>query len=144
MEVAFGNDDEVAAQEVLENGRLEIPAEVTDYTFTVTPAESGVHFFGLHAVSPAFYQYLGITYLEIIDLDATGGVGNIESANESLAVTTGDGSVSVTNPTGNTTTIYAINGTAVYSSDAVAVTAQLPAGIYRVKCGAEVRKVMVK
>lgn len=144
MEVTFGNDDEVAAQKVLENGRLEIPAEVTDYTFTVTPAESGVHFFGLHAVSPAFYQYLGITYLEIIDLDATGGVGNIESANESLAVTTGNGSVSVTNPTGNTTTIYAINGTAVYSSDAVAFTAQLPAGIYIVKCGAEVRKVMVK
>lgn len=144
MEVTFGNDDEVAAQKVLENGRLEIPAEVTDYTFTVTPAESGVHFFGLHAVSPAYYQYLGITYLEIIDLDATGGVGNIESANESLAVTAGNGSVSVTNPTGNTTTIYAINGTAVYSSDAVAFTAQLPAGIYIVKCGAEVRKVMVK
>lgn len=144
LEVTFGNDDKVEAQEMLENGRLEIPAEVTDYTFTVTPAESGVHFFGLHAVSPAFYQYLGITYLEIIDLDATGGVGNIESANESLAVTTGNGSVSVTNPTGNTTTIYAINGTAVYSSDAVAFTAQLPAGIYIVKCGAEVRKVMVK
>lgn len=144
MEVTFGNDDEVAAQKVLENGRLEIPAEVTDYTFTVTPAESGVHFFGLHAVSPAFYQYLGITYLEIIDLDATGGVGNIELANESLVITTGNGSVSVTNPTGNTTTIYAINGTAVYSSDAVAFTAQLPAGIYIVKCGAEVRKVMVK
>lgn len=144
MEVTFGNDDEVAAQKVLENGQLEIPAEVTDYDFTVTPAESGVHFFGLHAVSPANYQFLGITYLEIIDLDATGGVGNIESANESLAVTTGNGSVSVTNPTGNTTTIYAINGTAVYSSDAVAFTAQLPAGIYIVKCGAEVRKVMVK
>ena len=149
LEVTFGNDDTPEAQELLENGRFEVPASAdatspTDYEFTVTVEESGVYYFGLHAVSPMNHQYLGVTYVEVIDLDATGGVSNIESANESLAVTTGNGSVSVTNPTGNTTTIYVINGTAVYSSDAAAFTAQLPAGIYIVKCGAEVRKVMVK
>lgn len=149
LEVTFGNDDTPEAQKLLENGRFDVPASAdatspTGYEFIVTVEESGVYYFGLHAVSPKNHEYLGVTYVEVIDLDATGGVGNIESANESLAVTTGNGSVSVTNPTGNTTTIYAINGTAVYSSDAAAFTAQLPAGIYIVKCGAEVRKVMVK
>lgn len=146
LEVTFGNDDTPEAQELLENGRIEVPVsdDGTDYEFTVTVEESGVCFFGLHAISPKNYQFLGVTYIEVIDLDAQAGVGNIELANESLVITAGNGSLSVTNPTGNTTTIYAINGTTVYSSDAVAFTTQLPAGIYIVKCGTEVRKVMVK
>ena len=64
--------------------------------------------------------------------------------NKTVVLTADNGSSSVNIPTGNTTTIYAINGTTVYSSDAVAFTTQLPAGIYIVKCGTEVRKVMVK
>ena len=145
LELTFGNDDEVEAQELLLNIE-EVAADVaTEYSVEVTPEEDGVHFFGLHCTSPAYSEYLFLTALEIVDLDdPTVGIDEVGSPVANIEVVTGDGTITITNPEGNSIAIYTTGGTMVASSSATEFTTDAAQGVYIVKCGNSVQKVIVK
>lgn len=141
LAITFGNDDEVAAQSVVLD-IPKVPLEHTDYSVVVTPDESGVHFFGFHALSPALSGYLYLRYLEIVDVTGS-GIEDV-SAGDGVDIVAGDGVVSVTNPDGYDITIYNIGGMVVASSSQTRFETMLESGVYVVKCGSNVQKVIVK
>ncbi len=140
MEIGFGDND-VDGQDVL----LvidEVPGEPTDYSVEITPEESGVYYFGFHATSPKFCELLWLYSVEIIDV-AESGVTEV-AANDGMEVSVAGKTVTVHNPEGLDIVVYTINGMLVAASANMEFTTELPAGVYVVKCGDTVEKVMVK
>ena len=101
-----------------------------------------MHFFGFHALSPALSGYLYLRYLEIVDVTGS-GIEDV-SAGDGVDIVAGDGVVSVTNPDGYDITIYNIGGMVVASSSQTRFETMLESGVYVVKCGSNVQKVIVK
>ena len=143
MELTFGNDDEFAAQEVIKTIE-EIPTDLTSYTIEVTPAEDGVYFFGLHVISPKFHEYLGLTYLGIVDLTDPVSVEEVGIDSDAFIAHASDGAITVRNTTGMEATIYSVGGMVVGSSAQPEFTTTVALGAYIVKCGAQAVKVIVR
>lgn len=143
MEVTFGNDDEIEAQQVLET-IAEIPTLETTYSYEVTPTEDGVYFFGLHVISPRNHEYLGLTGLEIRDITGSTGIDDVAADDDAFAAFAGDDAITVRNTTGETATIYSIGGMVMGSSAQPEFTTAVAPGAYIVKCGAQAVKVIVK
>lgn len=143
MEVTFGNDDEIEAQQVLET-IAEIPTLETTYSYEVTPTEDGVYFFGLHVISPMHHEYLGLTGLEIRDITGSTGIDDVEADDGAFAAFAGDGAITVRNTTGEAATIYSIGGMVMGSSAQPEFTTAVAPGAYIVKCGAQAVKVIVR
>lgn len=143
MEVTFGNDDEIEAQQVLET-IAEIPTLETTYSYEVTPTEDGVYFFGLHVISPMYHQYLGLTGLEIRDITGSTGIDDVAADDDAFAAFAGDDAITVRNTTGETATIYSIGGMVMGSSAQPEFTTAVAPGAYIVKCGTQAVKVIVK
>ena len=142
MEVTFGNDDEIEAQQVLET-IAEIPTLETTYSYEVTPTEDGVYFFGLHVISPRNHEYLGLTGLEIRDITGS-GIDDVAADDDAFAAFAGDDAITVRNTTGETATIYSIGGMVMGSSAQPEFTTAVAPGAYIVKCGTQAVKVIVR
>lgn len=113
---------------------------VTEYSLPFTVDEDGVYYYAMHVTSPKYHEFL---YVFDIKLDLQSGIEGVES-DGNLVVTTGDHSVRVENPYGQTVTIYNSNGMLVDSFTDTAYERELYPGIYIVRSNNSVQKIIVR
>lgn len=141
LAVCFGGDDEPQSQELLED-YIGIPAKPTVYKVSVVPSETGVHFFGLHVHSPKFGYPFRLSSLSITDVTSS-GVGKVETGH-GVAVSVAVGNICIDNPGGSAVSVYTEGGGKVAETSAVSASVPVAPGLYVVKSGADVKKVVVR
>lgn len=113
---------------------------VTEYSLPFTVDEDGVYYYAFHVTSPKYHEFL---YLFDIKIDLQSGIERVESEGN-LVVTTGDHSVRVENPCGQTVAIYNSNGMLVDSFADTAYERELYPGVYIVRSNDTVQKIIVR
>lgn len=113
---------------------------VTEYSLPFTVDEDGVYYYAFHVTSPKYHEYL---YLFDIKIDLQSGIERVEGEGN-LVVTTGNHSVRVENPCGQTVAIYNSNGMLVDSFADTAYERELYPGVYIVRSNDTVQKIIVR
>lgn len=141
LAICFGAEAEPQAQQLVDDF-LAIPAAFTDCKVRVTPQADGVHFFGLHIHSPRYGYVFRLKRLSITDLTAS-GIGSVDAPG-AAKVAAGYGMIRIDNPEGRTVTVYTAAGGRVAVTAETSAGIPLSPGLYVVKCGGDVVKVVVR
>lgn len=114
---------------------------VTEYATPFTVEEDGVYYYAFHVISEKFHEYLRVFDIR---LELQSGIETVKSEGGNLVVKTGKNSVSVENPDGHAVAIYSTNGVLVDSFTDTVYECSLYPGIYIVKSGESVQKIIVR
>lgn len=147
MQVTFGSDKTPEAQS---NVLLDLPVvpalsdlDAPDgYSVEVTVPTDGVYYFGFHATSEKFREYLFVDNIKIVDANAS-GIGSIAAA-ASANVVAGKGTLSVQTPAAAAITVSSASGKVVACTFGKQLNATLPSGVYLVTTNGKTVKAVVK
>lgn len=151
LEVTFGNDKTIAAQS---NVLLDIPEvptlgenyEITTFQIPVDVNPSGVYYYGFHAYSQPYMEYL-VMYDIRLNVTKGSGVSEATATTSDFIAYDKDGRIVVINPAGYAVNIYTISGVLVSTSSEKQQTLDVTPGVYVVKAQGSASpavKVMVK
>lgn len=147
MQVTFGNDRTPEAQTDLLLDIPSVPAldDVTapdGYSLDVTVPEDGVYYFGFHATSEKFREYLFVDNIKIVDANAN-GISQI-STSAALDVKAGNGTITVQTPSAAAITVSSASGKVIAKAFGKQFHATVPSGIYLVTANGKTVKTVVK
>ena len=115
--------------------------EATEYNVEFTAPEDGIFYFGIHVFSPA---YSGLLYIYDIIIDEKGNTGIDDVINgRNIDISTGNGCITISNPDNKDVVIYDSCGKMLYSGNETVISRQLETGVYIVKAGGMVNKIIV-
>ena len=151
LEVTFGNDKTIAAQS---NVLLDIPEvptlgenyEITTFQIPVGVNPSGVYYYGFHAYSQPYMEYL-VMYDIRLNVTKGSGVSEATATTSDFIAYDKDGRIVVINPAGYAVNIYTTSGVLVSTSSEKQQTLDVTPGVYVVKAQGSASpavKVMVK
>lgn len=148
MRVTFGADRTAVGQDRLLLDIPVVPAvdedhPVTQYEVPFTVDTDGVYYYGFHANTERYHEFLFIFDIKI-DRSTSSSVINVSGADcDPVTVKAGRCTIFISNPTGNEVCIYDVNGSLVARSAATNAEIDMQPGIYIVHTGKYVRKVAV-
>ena len=147
LQVTFGSDRTPEAQDKVLLDIPEVPAlsdlDAPDgYSLDVTVPTDGVYYFGFHAVSEKFREYLFVDNIKIVDANAS-GISSIASA-ANANVVAGKGTLSVQTASAAAITVSSASGKVVASAFGKQLNASLPSGAYLVTTNGKTVKTVVK
>lgn len=112
---------------------------VQEYSTPITVDEDGIYYFGFHAKSAKFREFL---YVFDIKLELASGIEqNVKSA---IVVETENGTLKIQNPDGERISVFGSNGMLVDSFADCDYERSLHSGLYIIKTDKSVTKVIIK
>lgn len=147
MQVTFGNGRTPESQSQVLLDMPTVPAldDLTapdGYSLDVTVPEDGIYYFGFHATSEKFREYLFVDNIKIVDADAT-GISTV-SASAAAEVKAGKGTITVQTPSTTAITISSASGKIIAKAFGKQFHAAVPSGIYLVTANGKTVKTVVK
>ena len=147
MQVTFGADRTAAGQSRLLLDLPVIPAvdedhPVTQYEVPFKVDTDGVYYYGFHANTERYHEFLFIFDIRI-DRKPDSSVGAIRTDVDPVAIRGGHGTISLINPAGLEVSVYDVNGRLAGHSDAQTAEFPVSPGVYMVRTGQQVHKIVV-
>ncbi len=145
MEVYLGKERTPEGQNQRLMSLPEVPAvdeenPVQEYKVTFTVPEDGVYYYGFHASSPAYQQYLYLFHIRVNEVN-TGAIGEVNT--DKIMAVAGKGYVRISNPDCAEVKLYNLQGGLIDASNNELIECELPAGVYVVSASGKTEKVVV-
>lgn len=147
MQVTFGNDKTAEAQSQVLLDLSEIPTideayAPEQYTATFIAPSDGVYYFGFHAVSEKFREYIYLSNISVKEAESS-AISQIE-AGADFSMKNNDGTLSVVARGNDLITVRDMSGRIVSESYGNLNSAKLIGGVYLVTVGDKTVKTVVK
>ena len=147
LQVTFGNDKTAEAQNSVLLDLAEVPAEDEDdapqeYKVRFKVPADGVYYYGFHATSIAFREYLYVCDVKVTEVDPA-GIDNTTSDTQTT-VKQEQGMLCVKSATKTPVTVTDLSGRTVAKGYGKDVRLPLQGGIYIVNAGSKTVKTVVK
>lgn len=147
LQVTFGNDKTVDAQNTILKDLPEVPAEDEDdapqeYKVRFTVPTDGIYYYGFHATSIAFREYLYVCDVKVEEVDP---VGIAQTTNDaSMTIKQEQGMLTVKLSANTTVRVTDLSGRTVAQGYGKDVRLPLQQGIYLIHAGGQTVKTVVK
>lgn len=147
MEVTFGNDKTVDAQNELLLKLLQLPTvdeadAPSSYSAKFTVPEDGVYYFAFHAMSEKFREYIFLYNISVKEV-ATDGISRMPVGADT-AIAVDNGVLSVSSKTTTSIKVTDLGGRTVVEGNGKNMSAKLSNGIYLVNISGKTVKTVVK
>lgn len=147
LEVKFGKD---RTPEALSEMLLDIPEvptvnednPVQEFSTEFTTDEEGLYYYGFHAVSPAYHEYLYVFDIQV-KAKGTEGIETSGQDAQDVIVVAGKGHLHIGNPDNRSLEVYNTQGVLVHKTTDDNVDLSLDKGVYLVKSDDKVQKALV-
>lgn len=146
MEVKMGRGKTPESQTQLLLDIPEVPSvsedsPVTEYETVFTVEEDGVYYYGFHAKTPKFHEYLFLFDIRVAEKNPS-LISNYETV-EPIRIQTDKGYIHIDNQNQTDVLIYNSNGGIVLRSKDALIKASLPTGIYLIQIPGKAYKVAI-
>ncbi len=146
MEVKIGDGKTPESQTRLLLDIPEVPSvseehPVTEYEAEFTVEENGVYYYGFHAKSPKFREFLFLFDIRVAEKNPSSLLA--DKIIEPIVIQTGKGFIHIDNQCETDVSIYKSNGEVVMRSEESSINVSLPSGIYLIQTQGKVYKAIV-
>ena len=113
-----------------------------EYTTEITAEDDDIYYFGFHVFTPAYSGNLYLYDISICQKEDT-AIDGVTTSDDGIHITTDRGVVNISNPAEDNVIIYTSCGEVIAESNQSMINKQLKSGIYLVKAGDEVHKIII-